>query len=104
MLRPTDKEIQIKERKSEEHRTEEFFNLIIDTIKEGLENKGIKEEVIKTPSELKGYAFDLPKKEKGIYHGSSFDILCGKSTWCETHRHLSHKNVNIPPESHIHFM
>ncbi len=124
--------IQIKEIKPEDHRTEEFFNLIIETFKEGLDNKGIKEKIIKTPSELKGYAFDLPKKEKGIYHGSSFEILC-KSTWCrlkgdlvvetereeivnrelersgkcrifETHRHISHKNENLPPESHIHFM
>lgn len=50
MPEPTNNKIQIKEKKPEDHRTEEFFNLIVETFKEGLENKGIKEDVIKIPS------------------------------------------------------
>lgn len=66
-------------------RFEEFFDRIKDIFKKGVEERGIKEELIITPSsEFKGYAIDLPKKQKDMYHGSSYEILCNiPKTWCK---------------------
>ncbi len=72
-------------------RFEEFFDKIIDIFKEGIieqqklsEVKGIKKEPEITPMEFKGFHIDLPRKQKDMHHGSSYEILCNKpKTWCK---------------------
>ena len=65
-------------------RFEEFFDKIKDIFKEGIEEKGIKEEPKITPIEFNGFNIDLPRKQKDMYHGSSYEILCNRSkTWCK---------------------
>lgn len=72
-------------------RFEEFFDKIKDIFKEGIieqqklsGEKGIKEEPKITPMEFKGFHIDLPRKQKDMYHGSSYEILCNRlKTWCK---------------------
>lgn len=116
-------------------RSEEFFDRIIDTFKKGIEEKGSKENPgITTASEFKGIIIDMPKREKGLYHGSSYEILCNiPKTLCKIkgdlvvdeehdyeanktleesdcrvfsiHRHVQKKEGKLPyAESHIHFI
>lgn len=72
-------------------RFEEFFDKIKDIFKEGIieqqklsKEKGLKEELKITPMEFTGFHIDLPRKQKDMYHGSSYEILCNKpKTWCK---------------------
>lgn len=65
-------------------RFEIFFDKIKAIFKEGIEEKGIKEEPKIIPVEFNGFHIDLPKNKKEIYHGSSYEILCNKpKTWCK---------------------
>jgi len=66
-------------------RFEEFFDEIKDIFKKSIEEKGLKGELKISPStEFKGFAIDMPKKQKDMYHGSSYEILCNISkTWCK---------------------
>ena len=113
---------------------EEFFDKIKDIFKKGIEEKGIKEEPKITPIEFNGFNIDLPKKQKDMYHGSSYEILCNRpKTWCKikgdlvieedydheavntleladckifrTHTHVDKREEKFPyKESHIHFI
>ena len=122
-------------------RFEEFFDKIKDIFKEGIieqqkqtKEKGLKEELKITPMEFKGFHIDLPRKQKDMYHGSSYEILCNKpKTWCKikgdlvveedhdyetikelefadckifsTHTHVQRKEGKPPYiESHLHFI
>lgn len=116
-------------------RFEEFFDKVIDIFKEGLEERHIKENplVTETP-EFKGIIVNMPRKEKDIYHGSTYSILCNRSkTLCkikgdlvtdsdseyrvnkvleesdckifDTHLHVKRiEGVPFRDESHIHFI
>lgn len=66
-------------------RFEEFFDRIKDIFKKSVEERGLKGELKISPSaEFKGYAIDMPKKQKDMYHGSSYEILCNiPKTWCK---------------------
>jgi hypothetical protein len=115
------------------NRFDEFFDKIKDMFKEGIETKGIKEEPKITPMEFKGFHIDLPRKQKDMYHGSSYEILCNKpKTWCKikgdlvteedygyevvkvledsdckifsTHTHVNELGKFPYTESHLHFI
>ncbi len=57
----------------------ELFDKIKDIFREGIEEKGTKDVLITIPLEYSGFNFSLPKKQKDVYHGSSYDIMCDKS-------------------------
>ena len=62
----------------------EFFDKIIDIFKKSVEKRGLEGELKTTPTEFKGFTIDLPRKQKDIYHGSSYEILCNRSkTLCK---------------------
>ncbi len=79
------------EDQQEDKRFEEFFDKIKDIFKKGIierqkpsEEKDIKEEPKITPVEFNGFHIDLPRKQKDMYHGSSYEILCNRpKTWCK---------------------
>lgn len=115
-------------------RFEEFFDKIKEIFKKSIEEKGLKEEPKITPVEFNGFHIDLPRKQKDMYHGSSYEILCNKpKTWCKikgdlvieedhdyeaikaledsdckifsTHTHVQRKEGKLPYiESHLHFI
>ena len=115
-------------------RYEEFFDRIIDIFKKGLEEKGIKETpLITKTTEFKGISVDMPRREKELYHGSTYEILCNiTKIWCkikgdlvideehdydvtkaleesnckvfDTHRHVQKTDEKLCGESHLHFM
>src|SRR3989304_6495148 len=63
---------------------EEFFDRIKDIFKKSIEEKGLEEEPKITPVEFNGFHIDLPRKQKDMYHGSSYEILCNRpKTWCK---------------------
>lgn len=72
-------------------RFEEFFDKIKEIFKKSIieqqklsEEKGIKEEPKIIPVEFNGFHIDLPRKQKDMYHGSSYEILCNRpKTWCK---------------------
>lgn len=114
-------------------RFEIFFDKIKAIFKEGMEEKGIKEEPKIIPVEFNGFHIDLPKKKNDIHHGSSYEILCNKpKTWCKikgdlvvgedhdsetikelefadckifsTHTHVNKTGKSPYRESHLHFI
>ena len=61
----------------QDDRREGFLEKIKDILKKGAEERGLKEGLTTTPTdEFKGFYIDMPKKQKDMYHGSVYGILC----------------------------
>lgn len=62
----------------------DIFDKIKDIFEEGIAEKGVEGRYNTISLEFSGFHIDLPKKEKDMYHGSSYEILCNKSkTLCK---------------------
>lgn len=115
-------------------RFEEFFDKVKDIFEKGIAEKGIEGRYKTIPLEFSGFHIDLPRKQKDMYHGSSYEILCTKpKTWCKikgdlvteedcdyevtkkleesdckifsVHSHVQTKEGKLPKrESHLHFI
>lgn len=62
----------------EDRQFEEFFSKIKGILKQGAEERGLKEELTTTPIAFKGTYIDMPKKQKDMYHGSVYGIMCNE--------------------------